>query len=164
MQPLDATFTPHGVFAAHLADRIFVNGMTGCWEWTGPLDRDGYGKVYDVWTRRAGRIHRFAFEGYYGIAPHVDATGKRLVVAHRCGNRACCNPRHLECITQSANVKWSWAAGRYRRRRPAKRLTNPEVEYIRRSIYPQRRLAAIFGVSQGYVSELRAGKKRAVRP
>lgn len=68
----------------------------GCWVWTGNTTPAGYGKIrlrYEMWT-----VHRVTHELFIGPVP----TG--LVVHHECRNPRCCNPRHLEAVTQSVNI------------------------------------------------------------
>jgi hypothetical protein len=142
-----------------------VNLTTGCWEWKGPLDRDGYGKTtvsIDGKPRKMS-THRLGF--YVGNGCFVL---RPLVVAHKCGNRRCWNPDHLEAITQGENVRWSWEAGRYGHRRPPTRLSNEDVRVLRvlaRAPAPmsQRRLARTFNVSQGYVNDILSGRRRPVK-
>lgn len=75
-----------------------------CWLWTGYKDESGYGRV--CINYRHFRAHRIAYCLEFG---NVDSG---LVVAHKCNNPACCNPRHLEATTQSANVVYSVGLGR----------------------------------------------------
>lgn len=69
---------------------------TGCWEWTGAIQSRGYGSV-----GHGGKIHlthRLAYEMLRGPIPdglHMD---------HLCRNRPCCNPEHLEPVTQTVNT------------------------------------------------------------
>lgn len=70
-----------------------------CWTWTGARNTNGYGVA-----RIAGRlelVHRFMYEISRGLF------GRRLNpswdVHHRCGNRACANPDHLEALPSLIN-------------------------------------------------------------
>ncbi len=69
----------------------------GCWIWTAAKTGNGYG----LFTNEDGRLvvaHRWLYERLYGPLP------ARSVVHHRCHNRACVNPAHLEPITNRENV------------------------------------------------------------
>jgi len=67
-----------------------------CWPWTGAIEKTGYGRVkHDGKVRLA---HRVAYSIAKGAVPgglHVD---------HLCRNRRCCNPAHLEAVTQRENT------------------------------------------------------------
>jgi len=64
---------------------------TGCWQYTGGLNRDGYPQT----TRL---LHRFVYECLVGPIP----AGHEL--DHVCRNRACLNPLHLEPVTHKVNT------------------------------------------------------------
>ncbi len=71
----------------------------GCWLWLGPK-RGPYG--YIEITRR-GRTtkystHRFAYESLVGPIP------LGLTIDHLCRTKLCCNPSHLEPVTQAVNT------------------------------------------------------------
>lgn len=73
----------------------------GCWEWTGGKNYAGYGVFRHGYhadgTRTLVRAHRFAYQLFVGEIP------EGLVLHHRCGNRACVNPAHLEVTTNEDN-------------------------------------------------------------
>lgn len=78
-----------------LAPRIIVSA-TGCWEWQGELNRNGYGRVW-VNGRRL-MAHRVAYQLLVGEIP------EGLVLDHLCKVRRCCNPDHLEPVTVRENT------------------------------------------------------------
>jgi hypothetical protein len=84
-----------------------------CFEWTGFKTKSGYGqfrlKVSEgKWLTI--KSHRVAFMFANGRWPDY-----RLLIRHKCGNRACCNPLHLVEGTSLENYedrtkhhKWRW--------------------------------------------------------
>jgi hypothetical protein len=61
-----------------------VDPDTGCWNWTGYVEAGGYGLA------SGRRAHRVAWERLVGpIPPGHD-------LHHKCGNRRCVNPEHLQ--------------------------------------------------------------------
>lgn len=72
--------------------------VTPCWEWKHALDKDGYGRFYRKYLKKAFRSHR----EFYRILKEDIPEG--LVIDHLCRNRCCCNPGHLEPVTLKENV------------------------------------------------------------
>ena len=83
--------------------KIAVDHETGCWVWTGALDQGGYGQV---WFRgRTERIHRIIFAYYVGPVPRGIRSRSQAQLDHAiCQNPSCCNPAHLELVTQRTNI------------------------------------------------------------
>lgn len=71
--------------------KIYVTN-SGCWEWLGRIDGNGYGKYANFY------IHRTVFEYYNG---DIDP---KLELDHLCRNRSCCNTNHLEAVTHIENI------------------------------------------------------------
>jgi hypothetical protein len=79
-----------------LLSRIQIDQSTGCWNWQGHLSVLGYGKI-----SRDGRlqtVHRVSYEIKYGKIP------SGLEPNHKCRNRACVNPDHIEAVTHQLNI------------------------------------------------------------
>ena len=88
-----------GDLALNIAQRYEVHASTGCWQWTGPTDQKGYGKV------RIGRYgpQRMAHRASYEVA--VGPIPDGLSLDHLCGNTGCINPDHLEPVTHVENCR-----------------------------------------------------------
>jgi len=97
----------------------------GCWEWTG-------GKIYGYgsWRLdgRSWRAHRYAWERANG-----RAVPDGLVVMHKCDNRACVRPDHLEVGTQLDNRRDAVQKGRTARGETSANthITEADVRAIR---------------------------------
>lgn len=96
---------------AGLLSMVRVNGI-GCWVWQGRIDRTGRGAGYGR-IDRTGRAHVIVYtllEGPVGRGYELD---------HLCGNRACCNPDHLEPVSRWENEQRKADKRAKRRRKPA---------------------------------------------
>lgn len=75
--------------------RVDIGFETPCWIWLGYIDSEGYGeKKYRGFKRF---VHRIACAWARGGCP----AGKH--VEHRCKQRACCNPAHLDVLDAAVN-------------------------------------------------------------
>ena len=137
---------------------------SGCWQWTGPLSKQGYGHFSKIESGKGfGRgtaAHRFSYELFKGpILPG-------LFVLHSCDNPACVNPAHLDVGTQKTNMRDCVSRGRFRGFWKAKRgsanqlakLTEADVIDIRSSSLSIKALAEKYGVDRTNVHQILTGK------
>lgn len=84
--------------AATLDDRFWsrVRKSDRCWEWDGAHLASGYGSFRHQGQARV--VHRLTYEATFG--PIQDG----LQIDHLCRNRGCCNPDHLEAVSQKINL------------------------------------------------------------
>lgn len=79
----------------------YVVSQTGCWEWQGHIDRNGYGKGYDRDRPLGMRVdwaHRISWRQLRGSIP----AGMEL--DHMCENTVCINPDHLQIVTRAEHA------------------------------------------------------------
>lgn len=86
---------------ARFWNKTVVNPTTGCWEWTQPLDKDGYPQWFHVSgsgpARVRERAHRHAFSVLVG--PIDEET-----LNHDCHVRHCVNPNRGHAATPMSNA------------------------------------------------------------
>jgi hypothetical protein len=150
--------TPEGVF-----DRIQV-AASGCWEWTGRRNWQGYGR-YEI-KNRVYAAHRVAWSVRNGPIP------AGIFVCHRCDNPPCCNPDHLFLGTPEDNIRDAYQKGRLKQlhcpterkargsRITSAKLTERDVQTIRarrRAGASLRELSQQFGVCDATISVVSRG-------
>ncbi len=131
--------------------------MTGCWEWTAKLSNKGYGVIGD--KKKMLTAHRASYELHNGKIPNG------LWVRHKCDNRKCVNPNHLELGLPIDNSRDMYARGRNRHARyedhPHSKLTWDIVKEIKstpKKYGSGRRLAKKFNVTESVICAVRNGK------
>ncbi len=67
-----------------------------CWEWTAFIHPDGYGIFWFDGRMRGAHI--------YAHTIHTGKIPEGMTVDHKCRNRRCVNPAHLEVVTHTINV------------------------------------------------------------
>lgn len=124
-------------------DRLKFAGWTvtdsGCWEWDGRLDKQGYG-VLALRDKRQVFAHRTAYSVWVGEL--IDGQA----VCHACDNPKCINPEHLWQGTNGDNLRDMTI----KERGNTRKLTADDVREIRRRRANRERvddLAEEFGVN-----------------
>jgi len=168
------TFLGRGVFSfvmpkARLTEgdffsRISADSISGCWAWTGTIDRDGYGKVSFAGEYLA---HRAMMSSIAGGIP------MGMYVLHSCDNPKCVNPFHLRFGTQVENMKDCADRGRLNKIKGADVntavLNETDVSFIRDHYAKnmgkirvkrgtQQFLAHKFGVTVSTISRIASGE------
>ena len=82
-------------------DRSYRITDSGCWEWVGPRQPNGYGVIAEGLS-----THRFSYERFKGAIP------LGMCVLHSCDNKICVNPEHLFLGTNNDNTQDMMAKGR----------------------------------------------------
>lgn len=80
--------------------KVDKRGSNECWPWLGRLNPKGYGS-FDT-PHGSSLAHRVAY--VLSIGPIPEGFTLDHVRARGCTRRDCCNPAHLEPVTQRVNV------------------------------------------------------------
>lgn len=129
-----------------------------CLIWPFGKDRNGYGQISV--ERQSRTVSRQVCIDINGPPP-----GENFDAAHSCGNGhlACVAPNHLRWATRKENMADKKIHGTHLRGQaaPSSKLTSKDVEEIKRQASQrlQRDIAADFGIHQGQVSKIIAGKR-----
>ncbi|WP_427017839.1 HNH endonuclease signature motif containing protein [Pseudarthrobacter sp. P1] len=122
----------------------YVVAPNGCWNWTGPLNEKGYGKVQI--DGHSTPAHRAIWEAsHWTLDPkiHVD---------HKCLNTQCVNPAHMRIATALENNE--------SKRVPLK-VDRETARLIKMAEGTHAAIAARFGISRQYVAGIKHGTRRA---
>lgn len=106
---------PHETLAERFWKKVNRCGPGECWNWlASTTGQTGYGQF---WMKDIGRMapaHRVAYELEVGVIPDG------LYIDHLCRNRGCCNPAHLEPVTNAENIRRGHAGLHMREKAAAK--------------------------------------------
>jgi hypothetical protein len=119
---------------------------TRCWEWTGSVTKEGYGRF--KFNQRTYYARRFAWTISHGKP-------KGVLVIDRCGNRNCV--RHLGTRLPTENLAEAALVNRYGEQHVNAKLTDQKVRQIRAARAagtPRAVLARRFNVSLAVISQV----------
>jgi hypothetical protein len=140
---------------------------TQCWLWTGSLFKAGYGAFWHPTSLQMVRAHRIAHALRLGPIPYG------LLVCHTCDRRHCV--RHTFLGTPSENTldmmrKGRWVKGAYGGgygdAHHGTKIKDAQIAEIRRAYSEdssrgaQSRLAEMYSVTRGYISQVLHGGMR----
>ena len=91
--------------AYELLEERSIKPVSGCVEYTGHKNRQGYGRLRFGGSKHQ-LVHRFAYETYLGPIPDG------VLVCHHCDNPPCINPDHLVLGSHQDNVNDKIRKGR----------------------------------------------------
>lgn len=74
---------------------LLTTATKSCWWWEGPTNDNGYGVLSHDYQETY--VHRWIWEHLIGRIP------KGMTIDHRCTNKVCVNPEHLEVVTRREN-------------------------------------------------------------
>jgi hypothetical protein len=138
-------------------DYVSPEPNSGCWLWTGAMNRDGYGHARrDSKTQLA---HRVSYQMHRGPIP------EGMCVCHTCDEPSCVNPDHLWLGTHLDNVRDMNAKGRHHdasgEANGRAKLTIEKVREIRAKLangQARKNIVTEYGISRSSVSLIHLGK------
>lgn len=126
-----------------------VEAANGCWEWVAAKAAQRYAFLQHEGKNILG--HRYVYELTHGSIPDG------MVVRHKCDNKCCINPEHLELGTNADNMRDKAERGRATRGEThhKAKLSEVEVVSILTSGYSNVEEAQRHGVSEAVISNIR---------
>jgi len=133
--------------------KVDKKGPDECWEWNTRVSNGGYARIKI--NGKYYQAHRVSYRLNCGPIP------KGMLVLHKCDNKICLNPNHLELGNQSKNMKDRSLRGRINmknERNPNAKLSWDKVREIRSSSLTRGELANKYGISKGHISWVKHNK------
>ena len=147
----------HLTFAEKFQKFYQAKNVEQCWEYSGSLYRNGYGR-FSVGLKGV-LAHRVAFYIANGFITSQ-------LVLHKCDNRACVNPAHLYLGSQKDNMQDAVSRNRIRPCRGEQsyrsKLTEEDVKHIfklRAEGKSITEITTIFNVRRNHIGRVLSGKR-----
>lgn len=140
-----------------------------CWNWTGKALITGYGKI--GLGGRYGKsllAHRYSWMLHNGPIPEDKTQHHGMIIMHKCDNRLCVNPNHLQLGTQKDNVHDMWNKGRSVNKQLKgeahhnSKFTADQVRQIRTSSLSNAELGRQYGVPRATIRYIRVNGWKSV--
>jgi hypothetical protein len=125
-----------------------LDKTSDCWLWLGCKDRCGYGLIR--YNYKNEKIHRMIWFIYNKIIPQGH------IIRHKCKNKNCCNPDHLETGTMKENQQDRIRDGTDQRGENGfhAKLTAEQVREIKVSTKTQTELAQEYSVCRATIWDI----------
>lgn len=131
---------------------------SGCWLWSGAIDRDGYGKT-TISPRQNGKLAQIRAHRLALFISHGREYPANFLVCHRCDTPACVNPSHLFLGTNAENLADRDRKGRGRvgigERQWFAKLSAKDIPAIRASSEKFKDIANKYGVRRQTIAAVK---------
>lgn len=136
----------------------YKESLTGCWDWVGGRDHDGYGTFKaDNLGQMFARAHRWSWSFH-----NNETIPKGTHICHKCDNPSCVNPEHLWIGSPLENQRDRWSKGRNGNRSGEDsqnaKITQDQALAILADPRPHSRIAADYGISASTIADIKSRK------
>ncbi|MEN3234743.1 hypothetical protein PUR29_14170 [Methylobacterium ajmalii] len=155
--PLKIKRRENGIAIDYIESVALSHSSDDCLYW--PFYVDAQGRASITINKKPKRVARVICEMVHGVPPD-----DRPEAAHSCGNGhlGCISPKHLRWANHSENMIDRIQHGTHNRgeRHPEAKLSEADIVKIRqmRGILSQRKIAKMFDISPGHVSDIQTRK------